>query len=145
MPVRTATGEWHGTLKEGKGTVAVGSGAFNIPYNFVSRFETGSDTNPEELIGAAHAGCFSMALSADLGNAGFTPTSVRTTASVHLNFVDGVPTVDLIELDCEASVPGIDAAKFAEIANATKSACPVSRALGSVKITLKAQLAGSAS
>lgn len=144
MPVRHATGEWNGNLKEGKGTVELGSGAYKGPYSFVSRFEDGSGTNPEELIGAAHAGCYSMALSAALSDAGFTPNKVNTKASVHLNFVEGTPTIDMIELHCEADVPGIAAEKFNEIANATKDGCPVSRALGKVPTKLDAKLVASA-
>lgn len=140
MPVRHATGEWKGDLKGGKGTVSVESGAFSSPYDFPSRFETGDNTNPEELIGAALAGCFSMALSADLSGAGYKVNSVKTRASVHLNFVDGKPTVDLIELQTEASVDGIEADKFAEVAEGTKGGCPVSRALGAVPIKLEAKL-----
>ena len=103
MSVRASSAEWKGTLKEGAGTMKVGSGAYEGPYTFASRFESGKGTNPEELIGAAHAGCFSMFLSALLGNKGFVPT-VRTTATVHL---EAGPTITLIELDTEAEVPGI--------------------------------------
>ncbi|MCB1188151.1 OsmC family peroxiredoxin [bacterium] len=144
MPVRHATAEWKGDLKGGAGHVSVESGAFSTAYNFVSRFETGDQTNPEELIGAAHAGCYSMALSADLSGAGYTVNSVKTRANVHLNFVDGKPTVDLIELHCEADIEGIDADKFAEIAEATKNGCPISRALASVPMKLEARLVSSA-
>ncbi len=144
MPVRYAKAEWNGDLKGGKGTVELESGAYKGPYNFVSRFETGDQTNPEELIGAAHAGCFSMALSADLSEAGYTVKSVNTHANVHLNFVDGKPTVDLIELNCNADIPGIEAAKFQEIAEGTSKGCPISRALASVPVKLNAKLVSSA-
>jgi osmotically inducible protein OsmC len=145
MSIRKATGEWHGNLKEGKGTLSTGSGALNnLPYDFMSRFQEGANTNPEELIGAAHAGCFSMALSHGLSEAGFTPNWVRTTAKVHLNEVDGKPTVNLIELECEADVPNIESDKFNELAEGTKSGCPISRALASVPIQLNAKLVASA-
>ncbi len=146
MSIRHATSEWHGNLKEGKGTINTESGVLsNTPYDFVSRFESGPSTNPEELIGAAHSGCFSMALSADLSAAGFTPNWVRTKANVHLNAVDGKPTVNQIDLECEADVPNISAEQFQEIATATKGGCPISRALGAVPINLNAKLVASAS
>jgi osmotically inducible protein OsmC len=141
MAVRGASAEWNGSLKEGTGRMRLGSGAFDGPFSFASRFESGAGTNPEELIGAAHAGCFSMALSAALGRAGFAPTSIRTTAKVHLGTSDAGPTITEIELAVEADVPGIDQATFRQHAEATKAGCPVSRALAAVpKVSLTAVL-----
>ena len=140
MAVRHAEATWNGTLKDGKGNMKFGGGAFDGQYSFSSRFEEGPGTNPEELIGAAHAGCFSMALSADLGRAGFTAERVHTQATVHLNKTDAGQRITLIELDCEAHVPGIDAAQFQQIAEGTKSGCPVSAALAAVEIKLNARL-----
>jgi lipoyl-dependent peroxiredoxin len=140
MPVRTAEAEWKGDLREGQGRVKLGSGAFEGPYSFRSRMEDGPGTNPEELIGAAHAGCFSMALSAGLGRAGFTPTRVATTAKVHLEKVGEGFKITRIELDNESSVPGLDEAAFQEAARKAKEGCPVSQALGGVEITLNARL-----
>jgi osmotically inducible protein OsmC len=140
MPVRSAKAQWDGTLKEGKGTMSLGSGAFQGQYSFNSRFESGTGTNPEELIGAAHAGCFSMALTAALGRAGFTPKHVSTSAGVHLEQVEGGFGITAIDLTTEANVPGIDDAKFQEIAAATKTGCPVSKALAGVDIQLEAAL-----
>src|SRR5881396_2390231 len=105
MPVRTADARWQGSLQDGKGTMRFGGGAFEGQYSFSSRFEEGEGTNPEELIAAAHAGCFSMALSADLGNAGLDPESVETTATVELHPVDGAPTITKITLETTARVP----------------------------------------
>ena len=140
MATRTAKAEWNGTLQEGNGTMALGSGALSVPYSFASRFEDGKGTNPEELIAAAHAGCFSMALSAALGKGGFTPQQVKTTATLQiLKGADGFG-ITWIELDTEAKVPGIDAAKFQEIAEGAKKGCPVSKALAGVDIKLKARL-----
>ena len=138
MPTRTSTANWQGTLKEGAGTMRLGSGAFEGPYSFVSRFEEGSGTNPEELIAAAHAGCYSMALSSTLGKAGFTPAAIDTTATVHLNPPAGITK---IELSTVADVPGINEADFLKYAEETKAACPVSKALSAVEITLTARLA----
>ena len=140
MPVRSAKAQWDGTLKEGKGTMSLGSGAFQGQYSFNSRFESGTGTNPEELIGAAHAGCFSMALTAALGRAGFTPKRVSTSAGVHLEQVEGGFGITAIDLDTEAEVPGIDNAKFQEIADGAKKGCPVSKALAGTKINLSAKL-----
>jgi osmotically inducible protein OsmC len=141
MATRNANAEWKGSLKEGSGDMALGSGSYTGPYSFVSRFENGSGTNPEELIGAAHAGCFSMALSAALGRAGITPTSIKTTATVHLGTSEAGPTITRIDLDTEGVVPGIDAATFQQHAEGAKKGCVVSRALAGVpEITLKATL-----
>src|SRR5688500_5490383 len=112
MPVRSAEAEWEGSLQEGKGTMRLPSGAFEGQYSFSSRFEEGTGTNPEELVAAAHAGCFSMKFSGDLGKAGFTPDRVATRAEVHLTKGDAGFAVTKIHLVCEATVPGIDDAKF---------------------------------
>lgn len=141
MATRSANAEWKGTLKEGTGEMALGSGSYKGPYSFVSRFENGSGTNPEELIGAAHAGCFSMALAAGLGRAGITPTSIRTSAKVHLGTSDAGPTITGIDLNVEGEVPGIDQAAFQQQAEAAKKGCVVSRALTGVQnITVTAKL-----
>jgi osmotically inducible protein OsmC len=119
----------------------VGTGAVDGPYTFASRFETGKGTNPEELIGAAHAGCFSMALAAALGRAGHTPTSIRTNAKVHLGTSEAGPTITRIDLEVEGQVPGLTAAQFQEFAEGAKKGCVVSRALAGVQnITLNATL-----
>lgn len=136
MTVRASTAAWKGTLKEGAGTMKLGSGAYEGPFTFASRFESGPGTNPEELIGAAHAGCFSMFLSALLSKEGFVPT-IRTTAKVHLG---AGPTINLIELETEAEVPGIDEEKFQQLAQDAKQGCPVSKALAGPEITLTAKL-----
>jgi osmotically inducible protein OsmC len=141
MPVRKASAEWTGNLREGKGSMKVASGAFEGPFSFGTRFEEVPGTNPEELIGAAHAGCFSMALSGDLGRAGFTPDFVRTTATVHIDRGESGFSITKIELNTEAKVPGLNAARFQEIAAGTKNNCPVSKALAAVsEITLNAKL-----
>jgi lipoyl-dependent peroxiredoxin len=141
MPERTANAHWEGGLQGGKGSLRLGSGSFEGQYSFSSRFEEGTGTNPEELIGAAHAGCFSMALSAGLERAGYSPTSVDTTARVHLERTEGGFGITRIELDCTAQVPDIDAAAFAEQAETAKANCPVSKALAGVDIELDARLA----
>jgi osmotically inducible protein OsmC len=140
MPQRTATARWGGTLREGSGTMAFGSGAFEGPYSFRSRFEEGTGTNPEELIGAAHAGCFSMALSAALAEAGHPAESVDTSATVHLGTDDKGPAITRIDLVTRARVPGIDEAAFRDAAEASKAGCPVSKALAAVPINLDATL-----
>src|SRR5512141_2386948 len=126
MTTRTSSAEWKGTLKEGAGTMKLASGAYEGPFTYASRFESGKGTNPEELIGAAHAGCYSMFLAALLTTAGFTPTRVATTAAVHLS--EG-PTITLIELKTQAQVPGLTEADFQKHAEAAKKGCPVSKAL----------------
>ena len=136
MPVRKADAEWQGTLQEGKGTMRLGGGAYEGPYSFSSRFEDGTGTNPEELIAAAHAGCYSMALSGALGRNGHTPTRVATTANVHLNKTDEGFRIQKIDLVTEAEVPGIDEKTFREHAEKTKATCPVSQALTGTTITL---------
>lgn len=138
MAIRKAQALWEGSLREGHGVMKFGS--FEGPFSFSSRFEEGNGTNPEELIGAAHAGCFSMALSAGLGRAGFTPQFVQTIANVTLGNVDGKARITQIHLECEAEIPGIDPETFAKIAEETKSTCPVSAALAGVQISLDAKL-----
>lgn len=142
MPVRKANAVWEGSLKDGQGTMRLGSGAFEGRYSFGSRFEEAGGTNPEELIGAAHAGCFSMALSGGLGRAGFTPKRIATSAKVHIEKVGEGFKITRIELDNESEVPGIDETAFQEAARKAKEGCPVSQALGGVEITLNARLAG---
>ena len=137
MTTRTSSAEWKGTLKDGAGTMKLASGAYEGPFTYASRFENGKGTNPEELIGAAQAGCFSMFLSALLTKEGFTATSIRTTATVHLT--EG-PTISLIELNCEAEVPGASNEIFQEKAAAAKQNCPVSKALAGPEIKLTAKL-----
>jgi osmotically inducible protein OsmC len=140
MAQRTANAAWDGDLKSGKGTMRLGSGAYEGAYSFSSRFEEGTGTNPEELIGAAHAGCFSMALSAGLGGAGFVPKSIRTEARVHLEKAADGFKISRIELQTEAEIPGIDDKTFQEQAQAAKTNCPVSKALAGVQIQLQARL-----
>ncbi len=140
MPARTAEAEWKGSVTEGAGTMKLGSGAFEGKYSFKSRFEDGVGTNPEELIGAAHAGCFSMALSAQLGRAGFEPKRIHTTAKVHLTKAPDGFAINQIDLDTEAEVPGITPEVFQEQAEAAKKGCPVSKALAGVDIKLNAKL-----
>lgn len=142
MPTRTADAEWQGNLQEGQGHMRLGSGAFEGNYSFRSRMGDGAGgTNPEELIGAAHAGCYSMALSASLAGAGFTPTRVHTTARVHFHAVEKGFEISPIDLETEAIVPGIDKATFQRIAQEAKTNCPVSKALAATPINLKATLA----
>ena len=140
MPVRSSSAVWEGDLRGGKGRMKVGNGAYEGPYSFVSRFESGAGTNPEELIGAAHAGCFSMAFSNILAKAGHTPKSVSTTAKVHLDKVGEGFKITTIELVTEGVVPGIDEKSFREHAETAKKNCPVSQALGGVEIKLDATL-----
>jgi osmotically inducible protein OsmC len=137
MAVRTSTAEWKGTLKDGAGTMKLGSGAYEGPFTYASRFEDGRGTNPEELIGAAHAGCFSMFLAALLTGAGFIPERIATTATVHLG--EG-PTITLIELDTQARVPNITEADLKKHAETAKKNCPVSKALTGPEITLQVKL-----
>ena len=136
MVTRQSEATWEGDLRDGEGTMTVGEDYYTGAYTYVSRFEEGDETNPEELIGAAHAGCFSMALSGDLGKAGYEPERVHTTATVHLE--EG--TITRIELDTEAEVPDIDDDEFQEIAEGAKENCPVSRLLAAAEITLEARL-----
>ena len=141
MPTRTANAQWDGTLTEGRGTMAFGSGAFEGAYSFDSRMQEGPGTNPEELIGAAHAGCFSMALSGELANRGGTPESVRTEARVRFDKQGEAWVITRVELTTRVRVSGLDDARFQEAANAAKETCPVSHALaGGPEIVLDAQL-----
>ena len=140
MPDRTGKAVWEGTLREGKGRMALGSGACEGQYSFGSRFEEGVGTNPEELIGAAHAGCFSMALAGALGRAGFNPTRISTTANVRLAQGESGFRISRILLETEAEVPGIDDSAFQQHAEAAKQNCPVSQALKAVDIELNAKL-----
>jgi lipoyl-dependent peroxiredoxin len=140
MPVRKAEAVWEGNLKNGKGTVKLGSGAFEGSYSFASRFEQGTGTNPEELIGAAHAGCFSMALSMILEMAGYAPERIQTAARVHIEKAGEGFKITTIELETQGKVPGIDEKTFQEKAEAAKKGCPVSVALSDVEIRLKASL-----
>jgi len=141
MPARKAEAEWNGNLREGAGKIKLGSGAFEGSYSFASRFESGKGTNPEELLGAAHAGCFTMALTAGLGRAGFNPKRVHTTATVHIDKTGDAFEITKIELDCEAQVPNIDADAFHAQASAAKENCPLSKALKAVNtIELRARL-----
>ena len=138
MATRNADAVWTGSLKEGKGTMKFGT--YEGAYTWSSRFENGQGTNPEELLGAAHAGCFSMALSSGLGKNGFTPRQINTQAQVTLEVIDGKSRITKIHLTTEAVVPDISDEKFQEIAAATKEGCPVSTALASTPITLTARL-----
>jgi osmotically inducible protein OsmC len=141
MATRNATAQWNGTLREGNGSMALGSGAFEGPFTFKSRFEEGAGTNPEELVAAAHAGCFSMALGSILAEAGTPPDSIETSARVHLRQEGGLPTITQIDLATRGRVPGIDQAAFADAAQQAKEGCLVSRALAGVgEITLEATL-----
>ena len=140
MPVRTAEAEWKGNLSRGSGRMKLGSGAFEGSYSFVSRFEDGPGSNPEELIGAAHAGCFSMALSHMLSEAGHIPDVVHTSAKVHIDKVDDGFKITSIELVTQGKVPGIDEETFREKAEAAKEGCPVSKALAGTEIKLQAEL-----
>lgn len=140
MAVRTAKAVWNGDLQKGQGSIALGSGAFEGQYSFSSRFENGTGTNPEELIGAAHAGCFSMALTATLGRNGFNPARVQTEAKVHLIKNETGFVISAIDLETEAEIPGIENDKFQELAETAKQTCPVSRALTGVTIKLNAKL-----
>jgi lipoyl-dependent peroxiredoxin len=141
MATRNASAQWRGNLKEGDGTMALGSGVWEGPFTFKSRFEDGQGTNPEELIGAAEAGCFTMQLSASLAEAGHVPESVKTEAKVHIRQIDGNPTISQIDLVTRASVPGLDDATFQKAATVAKEGCIISRALAGVgNITLDAKL-----
>jgi osmotically inducible protein OsmC len=141
MATRNASATWRGNLKEGEGTMALGSGVWEGPFSFKTRFEEGNGTNPEELIGAAEAGCFTMALSHALSEAGHVPDSVETQAQVHIRNVDGNPTISEINLTTNAKVPGLDDETFQQTAQATREQCIISRALGGVgNITVEATL-----
>jgi lipoyl-dependent peroxiredoxin len=137
---RKASAIWQGSLKDGKGSISTESGVLKqSQYSFSTRFENGIGTNPEELLAAAHAGCFSMAFSAELGKAGFTPTSIQTTATITLDKTDAGFSITESHLEMTAKIPGIDQAKFTAIANGAKAGCPVSR-LYKANISLEAKL-----
>jgi lipoyl-dependent peroxiredoxin len=140
MAIRNADAVWKGDLKSGQGTVKVGSGSFEGSYSFPSRFESGRGTNPEELLGAAHAACFSMALAHGLSSAGHPPTSVHTTAKVHLDRGGDGFAITRIELETEAVVPGIEETAFRQQADNAKKNCPISKALTGTQIALNARL-----
>ena len=140
MPVRTAEAEWKGDLPKGSGRMKTGTGSFEGAYSFGSRFEEANGTNPEELIAAAHAGCFSMAFANQLAKAGHEAQSVKTTAKVHLEKGEAGFGITRIELTCRARVPGVDEKTFREKAEAAKTGCPISKALAAVQITLDAKL-----
>ena len=143
MAIRnSASAHWSGDLKSGKGQISTASGGLSgLPYDFRKRFEGEKGTNPEELIGAAHAACFSMALSAELGKAGMTAEAIDTTATVTLDFIDGSATVTKIHLDLTAKIPGASDAAFQKAAADAKAGCPISRLLKAAEITLDAKLA----
>jgi osmotically inducible protein OsmC len=143
MVARTAAAEWNGSLADGSGFMKLGSGAFEGRYSFKSRFENEKGTNPEELIAAAHAGCFSMAFALMLGQAGFTPRRIHTSATVHIERAGEGFKITHIDLATEAEIPGIDDKQFQEQAQAAKQGCPVSQALAGTQITLKARLLAS--
>lgn len=140
MPTRSADATWTDNLSDGNGTMTLESGAYEGAYSFRSRFEDGAGSNPEELIAAAHAGCYSMALSNVLDETGYDPEAVDTTADVTLRMVDEEPTITGIHLNTEATVPDIDDDTFQEHAEAAKEGCPVSKALAGTEITLDASL-----
>lgn len=140
MPTRQSNAEWQGDLKSGHGTMALGSGAWHGQFSFRSRFENGTGTNPEELLAAAHAGCFSMALSNRLAEAGHPPKSVKTTAAVHLDMTAAGPTITKIELRTDANVPDMAEADFRTHAEAARKGCPVSKLFQGAEITLDAKL-----
>jgi osmotically inducible protein OsmC len=143
MPVRTANAVWEGNLPEGKGNMKFGGGAFDGQYSFSSRFEEGAGTNPEELVAAAHAGCFSMAFSNGLAKAGFTPTRVQTESKVHFDKTEAGFRITKIILNTEGDVPGIDEATFQREADAAKKGCPISNALSpNIVIEVNATLVG---
>lgn len=138
---RTAQAQWNGSIKEGAGTLTAPGGALkNTPYSFASRFENANGTNPEELIAAAHAGCFTMALTFIMSNAGITPTKLATNATLSMEQAGGGWQISAIHLDVTGTVPGIDAAKFQQLAGEAKANCPVSKVLNA-KITMEAKLA----
>lgn len=140
MPVRKAQAIWHGSIKEGRGQMSFGDGAFEGSYSAGSRFEEAEGTNPEELLGAAHAGCFSMALASGLTAAGRPPNHIQTEAQVTIEKTDAGWTVTKVHLITEADVPEVDSAEFQQVAEQAKNNCPISRALGGVAISLQASL-----
>lgn len=141
MPTQQAEATWNGDLKNGNGTMRMESGSYEGSYSFASRFENGEGTNPEELIGAAHAGCYAMALSNELAEAGHDPKSVDATADVTFEVTDDGPAITGIKLTVKANIPGIDDSEFQKFAEGAKKGCPVSKALAGTTITLDASLA----
>ena len=141
MPTRSGEATWNGNLPDGDGTMSVESGAYEGAYSFRSRFEDGEGSNPDELIAAAHAGCFSMALANVLAEAGYDPESVHTNADVTLRMLEDGPAITKVHLTSEVAVSGLDDETFQEHADAAKNGCPVSKALAGVEITLDASLA----
>jgi len=142
MPIRKSSAEWQGNLNQGRGKMVVGNGSFEGAYSFGSRFENSDGTNPEELIAAAHAGCFSMALSHELDQEGYEPHRVSTEAVLELDKTDSGFTISTITLNCRAKISGINRDAFADIARLAKDNCPVSRALAGVTIKMNAELEG---
>ena len=140
MATRFADAEWRGNLQEGQGKMRLGTGMFEGNYSYKSRFTEGPGTNPEELIAAAEAGCFTMAFSNELSKAGFTPTLVKTHAEVKMEMVNNALTITKVQLNTEAQVPGIDEKRFQEIGEGAKKNCPVSRALSAIQVELNARL-----
>lgn len=140
MPTRKANAQWNGDLKNGTGTMELASGSFQGNYTFASRFKNGNGTNPEELIGAAHAGCYSMALSNELAEAGYDPEFVKTNAEVTFEITDDGPAITAIKLICEANIPKIEEDEFNNFAEGAKKGCPVSKALAGTDIILEAIL-----
>ena len=138
MSVRKAKSEWNGTLKDGKGTMNFSN--YSGPFTFKSRFEEGTGTNPEELVGAAHSGCYSMFLAALISGEGLNPESVETTAKVHLGKDDAGPVITTIELDSQVKCDGLSQEKFEELAAAAKAGCPISRLVAPTEVKLKAVL-----
>jgi osmotically inducible protein OsmC len=143
MPVRHSEAMWEGTLKDGKGRMRIGESGFEIDYSFHSRFSDAMGANPEELIGAAHAGCFSMALSLLIGEAGFATSAIRTGAAVHLDKTEKGFAISKIQLDVSARIPGMGDAQFIKLAEEAKANCPVSKALAGLDIRLDASLENS--
>jgi len=144
MSVQTSSASWKGTLKEGSGIMVVGDNRWESPFTFASRFESGEETNPEELVAAAHAGCYSMFLSALISGKDLTPTSIKTTANVTLDKDDTGPKITKIELNCEAEVPGLDEAGLNEVAAEAKEKCPISRLYAGTEIILNIKLLAAA-
>lgn len=140
MVVRQSSAVWEGNLKQGRGRMKLASGAYDGPYTFLSRFEQGAGTNPEELIAAAHAGCFSMAFANLLSQKGYVPKSVKSTSAVTLDIVAGAAQITGIQLRTEVDLPGIEDKLFLEIAENAKANCPVSKALAATPVTLEAKL-----
>lgn len=140
MGIRKARAVWESNLEEGQGTISLGDDGLEVPYSFSARFEDGSGSNPEELVGGAHAGCFSMALAHELGEAGHPPVRIETTARVHLEKSGDGFAIPRIELETEADVPGIDAETFQRFAQNAKQSCPLSKVLSAAEITLSAEL-----